>query len=372
MIAKSLVLGLLVASTAAGPCKPGHLTTMDPTATDSASITSSTTEEAAATSTTSVVEPLGEAIILQINPNTRLMKRDTIFFGNNNPPDCSSATVFRLDSDKLLLNGVPVYYAGEEYQELAAGGQPPIDAITTTFSVSAGQLVWRNSAFGDAGFCYVETNGKLYITFGSSPVGCEVVSLTAYKETQCQNGQIVGLETSSAQTSHVAETTTSAESTASVDSCVVGIGGLGGQPPKSSRLSDCSALNIVTVSPLPVTTTVVKRELAVRIPTGRYTGQPTINTLVGRAEGEPTATTIQPTEVPTYATYCDSPEAYYEACSEAGVTAFTTTLPTETSTTETTVTDCGARKMVKRAGEAMGYEFEDNWEAYNMPGYKLF
>lgn len=120
------------------------------------------------------------------------------------------------------------------------------------------------------------------------------------------------------------------------------------------------------------TSTVVKRELAIRIPTGRYTGQPVINTLFARAEGEPTATTIQPTEVPTYATYCDSPSDYYEACSEAGITGFTTTLPTPTSTDETTVTDCPMRRMAKRAGEAVGYKYEENWDAYNMPGYRLF
>ncbi|KAG8671989.1 hypothetical protein FPOAC1_005248 [Fusarium poae] len=368
MIAKSFTLALFAATAAAGPCRPGHTTTSDPTTTDSAIISSSTTEEAAVT-TTSVIEPAGEAIILKINLNTRLVKRDTIFVGNDNPSDCTFASVFRLDSDQLLYNGVPVYFAGNDYQELVADGQPPADAVTTTFSVSGGKLAWENDAFGVAGFCYLESDGKIYITFGSSPDGCEVVSLTAYKETQCQNGQIVGLETS---TTDVGEPTTTAEATTTADICVAGVGGPNGQPPRASRLADCSRLNVVTVSPFPVTTTVVKREVAVRIPTGKYTGQPVINTLNRRAEGEPTATTIQPTNIPAYATYCDSPEAYYDACSEAGITAFTTTLPTGTSTTETTVTDCPGRKMAKRAGQAMGYEFEDNWEAYNMPGYKLF
>jgi hypothetical protein len=117
---------------------------------------------------------------------------------------------------------------------------------------------------------------------------------------------------------------------------------------------------------------VFKREVAFRIPTGFPTWRPAMNTLAARAEGEPTATTIQPTEVPAYATYCDSPEAYYAACSEAGITAFTTTLPTPTTSTSTTVSDCPAKRLVRRAGEHMGYEFEENWDAHIMPGYKLF
>ncbi|PTD07842.1 hypothetical protein FCULG_00005295 [Fusarium culmorum] len=366
MIARSFALALFAATVVAGPCRPGQTTTGVSITTGSV-VVSSTTEEASAT-TTSVSEPAGEAVILQINRIRRLSKRDTTFVGNDNPSDCTFASVFRLDNGKLLDNGVPVYYAGDERQELAANGQPPADAITTTFSVIGGKLAWENEAFGEAEFCYLESDGKIYITFGSS-AGCEPVSLTVYKEAQCQNGQIIGLETSSAAAE---PTSTEASTTAFADACVVGVGGPDGEPPLTSRIADCSAFNVVTVSPLPVTTTVVKRELAVRIPTGKYTGQPVINTLARRAEGEPTATTILPHKVPGYAGYCDSPEAYYEACSKAGVTAFTTTLSTSTTTTETTVTDCPMRKMAKRAGEAVGYEFEDNWEAYNMPGYKLF
>jgi hypothetical protein len=69
---------------------------------------------------------------------------------------------------------------------------------------------------------------------------------------------------------------------------------------------------------------VYKRGNVITIPT---------NAIVRRAEGE-AATTILPTGIPAYATYCNSPSAYYEACSELGVTAFTTTIP-EPTTTET-------------------------------------
>ncbi|KAF4947801.1 hypothetical protein FGADI_10134 [Fusarium gaditjirri] len=392
MIAKSLVLAVLAAHAAAGPCKPGGLSSntlsasestgepttsetsvLEPVTTTSSEQATTTTE--AATTTTSASVPAGEAIIFQVNPRRRLLKRDTSFVGSNNPTECTFASVFRLDEGRLLEDGVPMYYAGNGYQELAAQGEPPADSVTRTFSIAGGRLSWTDSSFGDAGFCQTESDGQVYVTFGSEPVGCEPVTLTAYKEEQCQNGQIVGIETSSAGTTTVAETTASSDAvqpTTSSDACVVGIDGLNGEPPRESRLADCSRLNTVTVSPYPETSTVYKREVAFRIPTAFPTWRPVMNTLAARAEGEPTATTIQPTEVPAYATYCDSPEAYYAACSEAGITAFTTTLPTTTTSTSTTVSDCPAKRLVRRAGEHMGYEFEDNWDAHIMPGYKLF
>ncbi|CAJ0543737.1 Ff.00g039010.m01.CDS01 [Fusarium sp. VM40] len=389
MIIYTLLLASLAANVAAGPCRPGVISSSVGTTTSNAAITTlaaATSIEATTTSTdtspttTSTSELPRDEIIFEINPVTRLLaKRDTRFLGSNNPSECTFASVFRLNYNQLLENGVPIYYAGQGYQELAADGEPPVDGITTTFSVVDGKLSWTNDEFGEAGFCQDGSDGKVYITFGSTPPDCESVTLTAYKATQCQNGEIVGLEITSALTTDAAdhttstvEATTSAAVTTSADVCAKGIDGLEGNPPRESRLSDCSALYTVTVSPYPVTSTVVKRELAIRIPTGRYTGQPVINTLFARAEGEPTATTIQPTEVPTYATYCDSPSDYYEACSEAGITGFTTTLPTPTSTDETTVTDCPMRRMAKRAGEAVGYKYEENWDAYNMPGYRLF
>ncbi|KAH6876515.1 hypothetical protein B0T10DRAFT_465097 [Thelonectria olida] len=84
-------------------------------------------------------------------------------------------------------------------------------------------------------------------------------------------------------------------------------------------------------------------------------------------------TTIWPTDVPNYATYCDSPSAYYRACSRAGVTpATTTTLATPTKTITTNYDACPVRRVVKRAGEHMGCEYDEGWDSYNMPGIKLF
>jgi hypothetical protein len=140
---------------------------------------STQTTEAASTTTSS--GPTGEAIILQVNPQRRLAKRDTTFVGNNNPTSCDLATAFRIDSEQFLQDGVPVYYKGEGYQELAAQGTPPADAVTRTFSIIEGYLSWTNAAFGEARFCQTPSDGKVYITFTSKPTGCQSVTLTAYK-----------------------------------------------------------------------------------------------------------------------------------------------------------------------------------------------
>ncbi|KAF4943989.1 hypothetical protein FSARC_14795 [Fusarium sarcochroum] len=478
MIAKTLVVAALAATVTAGPCKPKSLPsdifsisiesmtesttpvetttsgqttaksetglTTESTDLDSITITSSEqstkTTEAASTTTTS--GPSGEAIFLQVNPQRRLAKRDTTFVGNNNPTSCTFATVFHIESEQILQGGVPIYYEGGGYQEFAAQGTPPADAITRAFSITGGDLSWANPAFGEAGFCQTPSDGKVYITFSSKPTDCQSVTLTAYKESQCQNGHIVGLETSSAEVTSAAESTsvgvttsadgassaetttskqttseettseettfeettsrettsaddqTSAETTSkettsgketssievtktteettfaettsnsagvtsSVDACVEGLRNPNGQPDVQSRIHDCSVYNTVTVSPLTSTATLVKRRVLYQMPTAWATPQP----MIRRRADDPTDTTIFPTSVPPYATYCDSPSEYYEACSEAGVTAFTTTLPEpETTTTTSTKDICAPKSKFKRAVEYLGYTMSEDWD----------
>ncbi|KLO78958.1 uncharacterized protein LW93_4281 [Fusarium fujikuroi] len=84
------------------------------------------------------------------------------------------------------------------------------------------------------------------------------------------------------------------------------------------------------------------------------------------------ATAIFPTETPAYATYCDSAEGYYDACSRAGVTAITTTLTTPTETETSEEGTCRAASLVKRAGEGLGYQFGDDWDVIRMPGWRNF
>ncbi|KAF5553744.1 hypothetical protein FPHYL_8658 [Fusarium phyllophilum] len=135
------------------------------------------------------------------------------------------------------------------------------------------------------------------------------------------------IASSDATTTAEATTTSGSESTTTAppdDSCAQSLADAEGGPEFTDRIADCQEFNVVTVSSYQVTMTVKKRGNVIIIPT---------NAIVRRAEGE-AATTIFPTGVPAYATYCDSPSAYYEACSEFGVTAFTTTIP-EPTTTET-------------------------------------
>ncbi|KAF5582893.1 hypothetical protein FPANT_8350 [Fusarium pseudoanthophilum] len=166
-----------------------------------------------------------------------------------------------------------------------------------------------------------------------------------------------------------AQTTTTVEiPTTTVDACVAGITSMGGLPPLQDRIDDCEDFNVVTVSPYTVTVTINKKRWEYRIPTGWPTARPTNRQLVRRQD--PDATTIFPTETPAYATYCDSAEEYYDACSSAGVNAMTTTLPTPTESETDEEPACRAASLVKRAGEGLGYQFEDDWDVIRMPGWR--
>ncbi|KAM0231411.1 hypothetical protein ACHAPO_008521 [Fusarium lateritium] len=343
MLAKTLVAAVFTATyVTAGPCKPESLRsttelitsveattsgqttaqsegepTTDSTIIDSLTTTSfvESTQTTEAPSATTSSSPAGDAIILQVNPQRRLAKRDTTFVGNNNPTSCDLATAFHLDDEKFLQDGVPIYYEeGVAYKELAS------------------------------------------------------------QESQCQNGQIIDQETTSADTTTSVEQTTSdtasqsAGVTTSANVCVAGLNDPNGQPDVESRIQDCSAYNTVTVSPFASTTTLVKRRVYYQIPTAWATPQPKIT----RRADDPTDTTIFPTEIPSYATYCDSPSEYYEACSEAGVTAFTTTLPEpDTTTTTSTSNGCGPLSKMKRGIEYLGYTLSEDWDRAIFTGVVL-
>ncbi|KAF5523290.1 hypothetical protein CGCA056_v005516 [Colletotrichum aenigma] len=111
---------------------------------------------------------------------------------NENRQDCNNAKPYDLAFGQLSIDGVPVFYAGESYKLLNAGGTPPVDSVTTTFSVSEGVLQFSNTILpvDQASFCQDRT-AQVYITFASRPPNCDPVSLVAYTVEQCQNGQIV-------------------------------------------------------------------------------------------------------------------------------------------------------------------------------------
>ncbi|KAF5240340.1 hypothetical protein FANTH_9600 [Fusarium anthophilum] len=158
----------------------------------------------------------------------------------------------------------------------------------------------------------------------SSSVETSVAEATSSAAVTESTDVVTSIASSDATTTSGSESTTTAPPD---DSCAESLYDMNGEPEFTDRIADCQDLNVVTVSSYEVTQTVYKRGNVIIIPT---------NTIVRRAEGE-AATTIFPTDIPAYATYCDSPSAYYEACSQFGVTAFTTTIP-EPTTTEVIIT----------------------------------
>ncbi|CAJ0555324.1 Ff.00g053890.m01.CDS01 [Fusarium sp. VM40] len=146
----------------------------------------------------SINQPAGRSIIFRVsipdNERRGLHKRATGgFVGIDNPDVCTFAAVFTLAEGKLFDGGVPVYYSGEDYKDLAGQDNPSGDSITTTFTTSGRNLVFRNSGLpnGDAGFCQV-SNGQVYITFTTGPPGCVPVNLAVYDVEQCQDGRLIG------------------------------------------------------------------------------------------------------------------------------------------------------------------------------------
>ncbi|CAG7565874.1 unnamed protein product [Fusarium equiseti] len=158
----------------------------------SGSLTEPIDTSSAIPTSTGIVEPPGRAVIFLIEETTDNQKRDINkratggFVGADNPEPLGSQ----------------------------GDGALPQGAITKTFATFGRKLVFRNSALpsGQAGFCQ-DASGETYITFTSSPPGCIPVILGVYdgednsdafanihtnydRVEQCQNGRLVGVETS--------------------------------------------------------------------------------------------------------------------------------------------------------------------------------
>ncbi|KAL5625679.1 hypothetical protein FOBRF1_000022 [Fusarium oxysporum] len=153
---------------------------------------------------TGIVEPPGRSVIFLIQASND-QKRDIGkreaegFVGADNPDICTFALVFNLAEGQLFVDGLPTFYAGEDYKALGVQDEDSFiqGAITRTFGTTGRTLFFRNSDLpnGEAGFCQ-DSSGQVYITFTSSPPGCFPVTLGVYDVTQCQNGRLVGFETS--------------------------------------------------------------------------------------------------------------------------------------------------------------------------------
>ncbi|KAL4877437.1 hypothetical protein BJY04DRAFT_222185 [Aspergillus karnatakaensis] len=105
----------------------------------------------------------------------------------------------------------------------------------------------------------------------------------------------------------------------------------GNNPPRESRLADCSSYQAVIVTPTPTTITNTVTE-TITVTGG---GGDTVKRLLHRQ------VTISPTAVPTYLSPgpCTFAGIYGSACSCLGIPQTTSTAPPETSTVEVTVTE---------------------------------
>ncbi|KAK7947048.1 uncharacterized protein PG986_011369 [Apiospora aurea] len=149
---------------------------------------------------------------------------------------------------------------------------------------------------------------------------------------------------------------TTLSSSVVVDQCSVGLLDRGGAPNLADRLADCSAYNTWTVTPLTSTTATEWYSTSwsytsTSTETITTTSPSPVQVLSKRTmtpHGGVTATgldgtvTVRPTDIPAYmSAYCDGYEAYFDACSEGGVVAATSTAPVVTSTTtESLVQTC--------------------------------
>ncbi|RSL55856.1 hypothetical protein CEP53_006969 [Fusarium sp. AF-6] len=189
--------------------------------------------------------PGGRNIIFQVVPSTDPEKRDLskralggyVASGDAvNPDVCTDADTFSLTSGQLLDNDIPIYYDGEEFKLFGGQGPLPDDAITTTFQNVGGSLRWVNPSLpnGQASFCQDPTTGQVYITFSGQPDGCRPVTISVFTIEECLNGELdarvpsdstsvttaipTGVPSSGVETSQVAASTGTVESTESLES----------------------------------------------------------------------------------------------------------------------------------------------------------
>ncbi|CAG1962642.1 unnamed protein product [Fusarium graminearum] len=128
-----------------------------------------TTISSEASATSSQAEVTGQAVIFFVTPDTGNQRRSLV----------------KKDIPGGFVNGVNPLFASD--------GIPPDGAITKEFAAVNGRLVFASRSLpgNNAGFCQDDT-GLVYITFDSSPPGCDPVILLVYTVEQCRNGEIPG------------------------------------------------------------------------------------------------------------------------------------------------------------------------------------
>ncbi|KAF4450221.1 hypothetical protein F53441_6655 [Fusarium austroafricanum] len=243
-----------------------------------------------------------------------------------------------------------VAFAGVE----AGPCKPSSSVATTAVSLSAA----TETTISNSGTTEVETTTVAEVQ--SSTTVVEIETTTTTHETEVKTTTTDASETlpdtaaqettsssevpiesapssSMGDTTKVPTTTTTQDSTTTttmppVDACVFGVTSPNGEPVLEQRNADCYDYNVVTVSPYTYTETVFVHRRVKRGVTIDSAPTPAPRQAIRREADIETATTIQPTEKPAYATYCDSAEDYYDACSSLRITRHTSSLATPTTT----------------------------------------
>ncbi|KAB5517282.1 hypothetical protein GE09DRAFT_568004 [Coniochaeta sp. 2T2.1] len=145
----------------------------------------------------SVAPPVNATLGRRANPHRSLRNAKRQFqvgdgfvggAGPLNPTDCTLATPFVFNADGTLTSGGEYVSTdpGIAYQPFWTNSVT--GAITTTFAVQDGGLVWLNAAFvgGQAGFCQ-DINGLVWVTFDQNPppFDCVAVVLIPFATSQC-------------------------------------------------------------------------------------------------------------------------------------------------------------------------------------------
>jgi len=120
--------------------------------------------------------------------------------GPVNPTDCTLATPFSFIDGTLSSGGELISTdPGIAYQPFWTN--PTVGAISTTFALQDGLLVWYNAAFVGvfADFCQ-DDGGQVWVVFDgvAPPFACAPVDLVAFAVTQCADGTLITSTTATA------------------------------------------------------------------------------------------------------------------------------------------------------------------------------
>ncbi|KAI1056003.1 hypothetical protein LB506_009188 [Fusarium annulatum] len=302
----------------------------------------------ALTISTGIIEPPGRPVIFLISaPKPRKRQNtDKGFVGNNNPSICTFAQSFNLAEEQLFIGGVPLFYDGEDYKELAAGPSPPAGAVTRLFT-AAGRSLQVDLPGRDVGFCQAR-DGRVYVIFASGPVGCEAVTLEVYDERQCQNGRLVGVDTtSSVDGSTITETTSlSSESIASSRNVVQTLSAGPASQTTEPEASTVASSGATESTPISLTTSIAVSEVSTLSPvSSSVLEEPTSNEVIPSITPSSLSTSTEAEELLNFnganVTRSSETTEAAESSSEESTSAATTKTTTEagqfTTEDETTV-----------------------------------